>query len=214
MCLAAEAAALSGEAVAAPSASTRRIVQMPDEYLPPNKILFVQNLPDETTKETLEALFRVCVPILHPINSLSARTDADCSTDAVTRTSTRYERSQGGRTLPLSSSTTTFRPARRGTHCTTPSTGKEMRRSNSRSRSRNWVEGGGSCKLVDFPSIGTGLVRMSLSTLYCSITVVDDRLRRETRNRPNRRHVKLSPGGVPSPHPLRRRMPTMGRHLA
>ncbi|BGP15440.1 hypothetical protein JCM10213_005059 [Rhodosporidiobolus nylandii] len=36
----------------------RRIVQMPDEYLPPNKILFVQNLPDDTTKEGLEALFR------------------------------------------------------------------------------------------------------------------------------------------------------------
>ena len=31
---------------------------MPDEYLPPNKILFVQNLPDDTTKEALEALFR------------------------------------------------------------------------------------------------------------------------------------------------------------
>jgi hypothetical protein len=26
--------------------------------VPPNKILFVQNLPDDTTKEALEALFR------------------------------------------------------------------------------------------------------------------------------------------------------------
>jgi U2 small nuclear ribonucleoprotein B'' len=34
---------------------------MPDEYLPPNKILFVQQLPDDTTKEGLEALFRPCV---------------------------------------------------------------------------------------------------------------------------------------------------------
>ncbi|KAM0746588.1 hypothetical protein T439DRAFT_293813 [Meredithblackwellia eburnea MCA 4105] len=39
------------------TAPGRRIVQMPDEYLPPNKILFVQNLPDDTTKESLEALF-------------------------------------------------------------------------------------------------------------------------------------------------------------
>lgn len=37
---------------------------MPDEYLPPNKILFVQNLPDDTTKESLEALFSPCVQLL------------------------------------------------------------------------------------------------------------------------------------------------------
>ncbi|GAA5987402.1 hypothetical protein JCM11641_002277 [Rhodosporidiobolus odoratus] len=42
----------------AATSAPRRIVQMPDEYLPPNKILFVQNLPDDTTKEGLEALFR------------------------------------------------------------------------------------------------------------------------------------------------------------
>jgi RNA recognition motif-containing protein len=57
---AAEAAAASGETLPTPAAASqaRRIVQMPDEYLPPNKILFVQNLPDDTTKESLEALFR------------------------------------------------------------------------------------------------------------------------------------------------------------
>ena len=38
---------------------------MPDEYLPPNKILFVQNLPDDTTKETLEILFRPYVSTSH-----------------------------------------------------------------------------------------------------------------------------------------------------
>ena len=32
-------------------------VQMPDEYLPPNKILFLQNLPETVTKEQLNALF-------------------------------------------------------------------------------------------------------------------------------------------------------------
>ncbi|GAA5983827.1 hypothetical protein JCM5350_007562 [Sporobolomyces pararoseus] len=41
-----------------PAAPARRIVQIPDEYLPPNKILFVQNLPDDTTKESLESLFK------------------------------------------------------------------------------------------------------------------------------------------------------------
>lgn len=159
MSTAAEAAALSGEAVAAPSASTRRIVQMPDEYLPPNKILFVQNLPDSTTKETLEALFRVCVLLLDSNYSATTRTDEYRPLNVVTRTCTRYERSQGGRTLPLSSSTTTYRRARRGTHCTTPSTGRGTRRSNSRSRLRSWVRRRAwSCKLVDFPSIGIGLV--------------------------------------------------------
>ncbi|KAI5479801.1 U1 snRNP-associated protein Usp102 [Pseudohyphozyma bogoriensis] len=56
----AEAAALSGEAPVptAAAGAGRRIVQMPDEYLPPNKILFVQNLPDDTDKDSLEALFR------------------------------------------------------------------------------------------------------------------------------------------------------------
>lgn len=39
---------------------------MPDEYLPPNKILFVQNLPDDTTKEALEALFRPYALLLSP----------------------------------------------------------------------------------------------------------------------------------------------------
>ena len=38
---------------------------MPDEYLPPNKILFIQNLPDSITKEALEALFRQCVSLIH-----------------------------------------------------------------------------------------------------------------------------------------------------
>ena len=32
-------------------------VQMPDEYLPPNKILFLQNLPETVTKDQLMALF-------------------------------------------------------------------------------------------------------------------------------------------------------------
>ncbi|SCZ99052.1 BZ3500_MvSof-1268-A1-R1_Chr7-1g09373 [Microbotryum saponariae] len=39
------------------TAAPRRQVQMPDEYLPPNKILFIQNLPSKTTKAHLEAVF-------------------------------------------------------------------------------------------------------------------------------------------------------------
>jgi RNA recognition motif-containing protein len=30
---------------------------MPDEYLPPNKILFLQNLPESVTKDQLLTLF-------------------------------------------------------------------------------------------------------------------------------------------------------------
>jgi len=43
-------------AAAAPT-SKRPNVQMPDEYLPPNKILFLQNLPESVTKDQLMALF-------------------------------------------------------------------------------------------------------------------------------------------------------------
>lgn len=43
-----------GPAVAAPR---RPAVQMPDEYLPPNKILFLQNLPESVSKDQLMALF-------------------------------------------------------------------------------------------------------------------------------------------------------------
>lgn len=35
----------------------RPAVQMPDEYLPPNKILFLQNLPETVTKDQLTLLF-------------------------------------------------------------------------------------------------------------------------------------------------------------
>lgn len=45
---------------------------MPDEYTPPNKILFIQNLPDETSKETLEELFKVHAN-LHDIRLIPGR---------------------------------------------------------------------------------------------------------------------------------------------
>lgn len=51
------------EGAAAP-APKRPAVQMPDEYLPPNKILFLQNLPESVTKDQLMALFSQYVSLL------------------------------------------------------------------------------------------------------------------------------------------------------
>jgi hypothetical protein len=45
------------DGAASAPASRRPNVQMPDEYLPPNKILFLQNLPESVTKDQLMALF-------------------------------------------------------------------------------------------------------------------------------------------------------------
>ena len=44
---------------------------MPDEYLPPNRVLFIQNLPVEVTKEVLTELFGqyVCVTFVNFIMS-------------------------------------------------------------------------------------------------------------------------------------------------
>ena len=51
--------ALSGGAQPEPVAPgpKRPLVQMPDEYLPPNNILFLQNLPVDVTKDVLMNLF-------------------------------------------------------------------------------------------------------------------------------------------------------------
>ena len=38
---------------------------MPDEYLPPNKVLFLQNLPEGTTKEDLQDVFEQYVQRKH-----------------------------------------------------------------------------------------------------------------------------------------------------
>ncbi|EPQ29168.1 uncharacterized protein PFL1_03455 [Pseudozyma flocculosa PF-1] len=45
------------EAAAGPSAARRPGQEMPDEYLPPNKTLFLQNIPDGVGKGELESLF-------------------------------------------------------------------------------------------------------------------------------------------------------------
>lgn len=45
------------DGASAQPAPKRPAVQMPDEYLPPNKILFLQNLPESVTKDQLLGLF-------------------------------------------------------------------------------------------------------------------------------------------------------------
>lgn len=58
---------------AGPSAKRQKI-QMPDEYLPPNNILFIQNLPSETTQEDLREVFEVH-PGLVEIRTIPAKKD-------------------------------------------------------------------------------------------------------------------------------------------
>ncbi|KZV62785.1 RNA-binding domain-containing protein [Peniophora sp. CONT] len=60
-----------GAATAAPK---RPNVQMPDEYLPPNKILFLQNLPETVTKEQLTNLFQQ-YPNLHEVRLIPTKKD-------------------------------------------------------------------------------------------------------------------------------------------
>jgi len=40
------------------TAAPRRVIQLPDEYQAPNKILFLQNLPDDASKDALELMFK------------------------------------------------------------------------------------------------------------------------------------------------------------
>ncbi|KAF7303120.1 hypothetical protein MKEN_01275500 [Mycena kentingensis (nom. inval.)] len=59
--------------VPAPAAK-RPNVQMPDEYLPPNKILFLQNLPENISKEQLIALFSQ-YPNLYEVRLIPTKKD-------------------------------------------------------------------------------------------------------------------------------------------
>jgi RNA recognition motif-containing protein len=47
---------------------------MPDEYLPPNKILFLQNLPESVSKDQLMALFSQ-YPNLHEVRLIANKKD-------------------------------------------------------------------------------------------------------------------------------------------
>ena len=58
--------AQTADAAAAAAAATVAVAKkpklgMPDEYLPPNNILFIQNLPDGTTQEDLREVFEAYV---------------------------------------------------------------------------------------------------------------------------------------------------------
>ncbi|GJE89636.1 RNA-binding domain-containing protein [Phanerochaete sordida] len=55
-------------------ATKRPNVMMPDEYLPPNKILFLQNLPDNVTKDQLMALFSQ-YPNLYEVRLIPSKKD-------------------------------------------------------------------------------------------------------------------------------------------
>ncbi|KAJ3485229.1 hypothetical protein NLI96_g5108 [Meripilus lineatus] len=54
--------------------SKRPNVQMPDEYLPPNKILFLQNLPESVSKDQLMALFSQ-YPNLYEVRLIPTKKD-------------------------------------------------------------------------------------------------------------------------------------------
>ncbi|KIL71203.1 hypothetical protein M378DRAFT_182784 [Amanita muscaria Koide BX008] len=62
------------DGAAAMLAPKRPNVQMPDEYLPPNKILFLQNLPESVTKEQLVALFSQ-YPNLYEVRLIPTKRD-------------------------------------------------------------------------------------------------------------------------------------------
>jgi hypothetical protein len=64
---------ISADLGAAP-VTKRPAVQMPDEYLPPNKILFLQNLPESVTKDQLNALFSQ-YPNLHEVRLVPSKKD-------------------------------------------------------------------------------------------------------------------------------------------
>ncbi|KZT22620.1 RNA-binding domain-containing protein [Neolentinus lepideus HHB14362 ss-1] len=62
------------DAAAAVPVSRRPHIQMPDEYLPPNKILFLQNLPESVTKDQLLALFSQ-YPNLYEVRLIPTKKD-------------------------------------------------------------------------------------------------------------------------------------------
>ncbi|KII94222.1 hypothetical protein PLICRDRAFT_36470 [Plicaturopsis crispa FD-325 SS-3] len=62
------------DGAAAAPAPKRPNVQMPDEYLPPNKILFLQNLPESVTKDQLMALFSQ-YPNLYEVRLIPTKKD-------------------------------------------------------------------------------------------------------------------------------------------
>ncbi|CAD6579157.1 MAG: hypothetical protein TREMPRED_002414 [Tremellales sp. Tagirdzhanova-0007] len=67
------AAKLKADESTAPAAKRQRL-QMPDEYLPPNSVLFVQNLPEGTTSDDLREVFELHAGLLE-IRTIPAKKD-------------------------------------------------------------------------------------------------------------------------------------------
>ncbi|WWC62966.1 uncharacterized protein I303_105564 [Kwoniella dejecticola CBS 10117] len=66
-------AKLKAEETGAPQQKKQRL-QMPDEYLPPNNVLFIQNLPEGTTSDDLREVFEVHAGLLE-IRTIPAKKD-------------------------------------------------------------------------------------------------------------------------------------------
>ncbi|KAL4400110.1 mRNA splicing protein [Malassezia pachydermatis] len=76
---AAQAAAARGEIPAAPVpkrtvSSRAQANQLPDEYVPPNKILFLQQMPSSVTRTQLMDIFGA-LPNLYQVRTIPGRTD-------------------------------------------------------------------------------------------------------------------------------------------
>ncbi|KAG8970703.1 hypothetical protein FRC03_004085 [Tulasnella sp. 419] len=67
-------AAAKADGTAPTAAPKRNIVQMPDEYLPPNRVLFIQNLPTDVTQAVLQELFGQ-YPNLSDVRTIAAKKD-------------------------------------------------------------------------------------------------------------------------------------------
>jgi hypothetical protein len=114
---------LAVDGAAAAPAPKRPNVQMPDEYLPPNKILFLQNLPESVTKDQLMALFsQFRQPFLYCGRLLTMPTGTPTYTKSVSS-------QRNGTLLSWSSWTRGARESQRMHYTTTSWTGKTRSRS-------------------------------------------------------------------------------------
>lgn len=68
-----EVAKLKADATGVPAAKKQRL-QMPDEYLPPNSVLFIQNLPEGTTSDDLREVFEAYAGLVE-IRTIPAKKD-------------------------------------------------------------------------------------------------------------------------------------------
>ena len=133
-------------------APKRPAVQMPDEYLPPNKILFLQNLPESVTKDQLLGLFsQYALSFLyHAVYKLmlhyaDIQTFTKCVLFRQRRTLPSWSSwTRGVRPWPRMLSTTTSSTARTRSKCVlpivySPTLTDSLLRSRSRGNRLSWV---------------------------------------------------------------------------